>query len=499
MTDIHGQVRVRMAPGPTGPFHLGRSRTALINWLFARRHNGVFVLRIEDTDQKRSRPEHLESILDSLRWMGLDWDEGPVVGGPYEPYFQMARLDVYREYIQRLVAAGKAYRCYCTTEELDTLRAQANAERRAFRYPRTCRNLTESERQAREDAGRTWVLRLALDDGGTIDFDDMVLGPISVRIEELDDFVIVKTDGVPTYNFAVVVDDASMHITHVIRGQDHVPNTPKQIAVYQHLGEPIPRFAHLPLVVGLEGEKISARHGAEAVSVWGTTRGYLPDAVINYLATIGISYREGDDILSREELIELFDLAKVGRSRSKADDDKLDWMNGVYIRNLPVEEFVRRSLPFLQQRELISTPPSPDEIARATAALSLEQERVRTLAETPDAVEFFLRESISYDPASLVARKSSREDARRVLAAALNALDDLKSFSAEELEPHFRALAERLELGAGVVFGTLRVAITGRTKAPPLFDTMAVLGSPLVRRRLAAALELLDGSSDSLE
>jgi glutamyl-tRNA synthetase len=482
---------VRIAPGPTGPFHIGRSRTALLNWLFARHHGGVFVLRIEDTDQKRSRPEHLQSILDSLRWLGLDWDEGPDVGGPHTPYFQMGRLHTYRECAEQLLASGHAYPCYCTTEELDALRERARAEHRAFRYPGTCRNLTNEQRAAKEAQGLTSVLRLKTPDGGTTGWEDLMLGDVEFANDELDDWVIVKSDGIPTYNFAVVIDDVTMNITHVIRGQEHVPNTPRQLHVYRYLGLQAPIFAHLPMVLGMDRTKLSARHGAAPVTTYGED-GYLPEAIFNYLATLGVSYEEGREIFTREEIISLFDLQRVGRAGAAFDEDKLEWMNGVYIRGLPLDEFVRRSLPFLQMRGLVGTPPQAEEIDYATRALALEQERVRTLADTPNAVEFFFQEELVYDPALLVVKKSTPADARRVLKASLDGVAGIETFSHDALEPAFRALAERLELKTGVVFGTIRVAITGRTAAPPLFDTMDVLGRERVRTRLERALGFIE-------
>ena len=491
MVDKNDKVRVRIAPGPTGPFHIGRSRTALLNWLFARHHGGTFVLRIEDTDQKRNKPEHLQSILDSLRWLGLAWDEGPDVGGPYAPYFQMGRLDTYHRCAQQLLDASHAYRCFCTPEELDDLRQQAQREHRAFRYPRICRNLSAEERAERERRGLASVLRLRIPDDGTTCFDDLVLGSISVQNSELDDFVIVKSDGTPTYNFAVVVDDFTMRITHVIRGQDHVPNTPRQLLVYRYLGEEPPQFAHVPLVIGMDRGKISARHGAEPVVAYGED-GYLPDAIVNYLATLGASYDGEREIFSREELIDVFDLGKLGKASPVHNDEKLEWMNGVYIRALPLEEFVQRSLPFLQIRGLVSTATSETDMRYAGRALALEQERVKSLAETPDAVEFFFQDNLAYDPSLLVPRKSSPDGARRILHASLDAIVHVEDFSHQPLDATFRALTDELGLTTRDVFGTVRVAITGRTAAPPLFETMEVLGRERVRTRLERALAFLD-------
>lgn len=490
MTSDSRPVRVRIAPGPTGPFHIGRSRAAVLNWLFARHHGGVFVLRIEDTDQQRSKPQHLQGILDSLRWLGMQWDEGPDVGGPYGPYFQMGRLDTYRPYVERLLTSGHAYHCYCTSEELGEARELAQKEHRAYRYARTCRYLTPGEREERNARGLPSVVRLAIEDGGITSFEDMVLGTVSVENSELDDFVLVRDSGIPTYNFAVVVDDLTMHISHVIRGQDHVPNTPRQVLVYRYLDEELPIFAHLPMVLGEDKSKLSARHGAQPVTSYARD-GFLSDAIVNYLATLGASYDGEKEIFDRDELVTVFDLNKLGRSGATFSDEKLEWMNGMFIRKLSLEEFVRGSLPYLELRGLIGTPPTDAECAHAKAALALEQERVRTLAETPDAVEFFFQSDLVYDPLNLIGKGASKEDALHILDLSLEAVEQAAEFSHDELEGLFRALAGSLELKTGVVFGTVRVAITGRTAAPPLFDTMVVLGRERVASRLRKARKSL--------
>jgi glutamyl-tRNA synthetase len=421
----------------------------------------------------------------------MQWDEGPEVDGPHAPYFQMSRLDTYPPFTDRMLASGDAYRCYCTPEELEAQRRAAQEAGRAYRYPRTCRYLSAEERAARESQGLASVIRLAIPDSGTTSWNDLVLGEISYENSQLDDFILVRSDGSPTYNFVVVVDDVTMEITHVIRGQDHVSNTPRQLLIYQNIGVEPPEFGHVPLVVGLDEKKISARLGAEAVAAWGEKEGYLPDAVFNYLATVGISYEEGQEIFSREELIRQFDLDKVGRSRSKLDEEKIRWMNGEYIRALPIEEFVRLSLPHLQLRGLIGSPPSEAELDLARRALPLEQERVRTLGETPDAVEFFFRYQVSYDPALLVPKKSSREEALAVLRHALDALEELEPFDEAALDAAISGLVERLGLNRGTAFMSLRVATTGRTAAPGLFETMAVLGREKVSARLRRAIETL--------
>ncbi len=478
-------IRVRMAPGPTGAFHIGRTRAAIVNWIFARHNRGTFVLRIEDTDVERSRPEHLQSILDSLRWLGLNWDEGPEVGGPFAPYFQMGRLDSYAEYCDRLLGSGHAYKCYCTTQELDAFRRQAEQERRPFRYPGTCRNLSAEEQRTKEAEGLRAAVRLRVPDDGETSWDDLILGRISYHNDEIGDFVIRRSSGIPLYNFTVTIDDLTMKITDVIRGQDHISNTPKQILIYRALGEEPPAFGHVPLMVSSEGAKIGARFGASAV-VDLADMGYLPEAVFNYMATLGISYEADSDIFSRDEIIRLFDIDHVSRSPAVFDAEKLDWMNGVYIRNLSLGDFVQRCLPFLQARGLVSSTPSDDELAYVSRALSLEQERVRTLAQAPEAVEFFVTDHLDYDPALLIVKKSSLEDARTILEAAED-LCRTAEFEAGDLDKEFRALTERLGLKTGIVFGTVRVAVTGRIAAPPLFDTLAALGRERVLKRLGAA------------
>ncbi len=490
MAETTSGVRVRMAPGPTGPFHIGRTRAAILNWLFARHLGGTFILRIEDTDKARSKPEHLQSILDSLRWLGLQWDEGPEVGGPHEPYFQMGRLNTYQEAAQQLLEKGSVYPCYCSTEELDSLKENARQERRAYRYPGTCRDLTADERAEREARGIKPVYRIKMPRNGSTTFDDMLLGPITVQNSEIDDWVIMRADWIPTYNFAVVIDDLTMAITHVIRGQEHISNTVKQIQVYRDLGNEPPEFGHLPMVLDIDRTKLSARKGAVAVTAY-EEEGFLPEAIVNYVATIGASYEGEREIFTVPELVEVFDIKKLGKAGAAFSDEKLEWMNGMHIRMLPLDEFVRRSLPFLERRGLVSTRPSDEEIALATRALALEQERVRTLAETPHAVEFFLTDHLDYDPALLIVKKSSLEDAKRVLAASIAEVDRIESFEHDVLETAFRALTERLGLKTGVVFGTIRVAITGRTAAPPLFDTMVVLGKERVRARLMQARNYL--------
>ncbi len=339
------------------------------------------------------------------------------------------------------------------------------------------------------------MLRLAIPLDGSTTFHDMILGEITVQHQELDDFVIVKTDGIPAYNFAVVVDDITMGISHVIRGQDHVPNTPKQLVLYRLLAQDPPEFAHFPLVMGMEGKKISARYGATALVQMGQA-GYLPEAVLNYIAGVGVSFEAEHEIFGRDDLMRLFDLSKVGRSAPAFDEAKLDWMNGVYIRSLPLEDFVHRAQPFLQMRGFISSTPRPEDVEYAARALALEQERVKTLADAPDAIEFFFTHDLAYDPALLTPKKSSPEDAVSLLKESERAVTLLQAFDTASLEECFRELVQTLGLKTGIAFMTLRVALTGRTASPPLFDTMVVLGRERVFERLLQALRALGADGE---
>ena len=488
------QVRVRMAPSPTGPLHVGGARTALFNWLFARHHGGAFILRIEDTDVTRSTEENVHSILRSLRWLGLEWDEGPEIGGPYGPYFQMQRLDSYREALSRLLESEAAYYCYCTPEELEAERAAARASHTAYRYSRRCRSLTAAQRAAFEAQGRRPVVRFKMPDEGQTSFHDLIRGEITFENRELDDLVIVKSDGIPTYNFAAVVDDATMLISHVIRGEDHIANTPKQILIYQALGWPVPAFAHLPMILGPDRSKLSKRHGATSLTDYAEA-GYLPEAMMNFLALLGWSYDDKQEIFSKQELIEYFQLERVGKTGAIFNIEKLDWMNGYYLRQMSIDDLVVRAVPFLQRAGLLPPDPLSEETYQhVRRVLTLVQERVKRLGELPELTQFFFEEQLSYDPTLLVSKGMEPRQTRAALEAALGAIAAVEPFAAEPLEATLRPLATELGLKAGQLFGSLRVAITGRTVAPPLFQTMDVLGRTLTLRRIEQAIRLLPAS-----
>lgn len=484
-------VRVRFAPSPTGTPHIGNIRTALFNWLFARHHGGKFILRIEDTDQARLVPAAPEAILESLRWLGLDWDEGPDVGGPYGPYYQSQRLAYYHDFAKQLVEQGSAYYCYCSRERLAVLRAEQERLKQQSGYDRRCRFLSPQERAAAEASGVQPVVRFAIPLEGETTYHDVLHGDVTVRNRVLDDFVMLKSDGYPTYHFAVVVDDHLMEISHVLRADEWIPSTPRHVLLYRALGWRPPQFAHLPIILGPDRSKLSKRHGATSVIAY-KEEGYLPEAIVNFLALLGWSFDGVTELFSREELIGRFDLDRVGTTPAVFSREKLDWMNGYYIRQLSPEDLARRVTPFLVQAGLLPedelTPEQTDLVRRTVPLL---RERVKKLSEAPGIVDFCFQPSLAYDPALLVQKGITKEQTRDALVAARDRLAALSTFEAPQLEQALRDLAAELGLKTGQLFGALRVAITGRTVAPPLFESMAALGRERTLARVDAAIRLL--------
>lgn len=479
------QVRVRFAPSPTGELHIGGARTALFNWLFARQRGGRFVLRLEDTDLKRSRDELVEPLLDALRWLGLDWDEGPGVGGPYGPYFQSQRLDLYAEHARRLLEAGSAYRCYCTPEELASRREEALAQGLPPRYDRRCRDLSPAREAALVAEGRRPVLRLKMPLEGTTVVSDLIRGEVAFEHAVLDDWVLVKSDGIPTYNFACVVDDATMRVTHVIRGEEHLSNTPKQVILYRALGYEPPLFAHLPMILAPDRSKLSKRHGATSVHEY-RARGYLPEAVVNYLATLGWSPEEGEEILPREEIIRQFRLERVSKSAAIYDNEKLTWMNGQYLRAASPERLAEWALPFWQEAGLVPAQAGPEVRAHLARIMAAMRERVRTLAEVPEATRYLFRADFSYDEKG-VRKHFDRPGVADLLAAAAARLREVFPWDTATLEQAYRSLAAEKGVSAGELIHPTRLALTGRTVGPGLFDIMAILGREETVRRLERA------------
>jgi glutamyl-tRNA synthetase len=474
-------VRLRFAPSPTGYPHLGNIRTALFNWLFARHHGGKFILRIEDTDIARKMEGAVEVILDSLRWLGLDWDEGP--------YFQSQRLPIYRETAEKLLKEGHAYLCYCSPERLETMRQEQAKRKQPPKYDRLCRDLTQQESARLESTGITPVIRFRTPLDGETTFYDLIYGPVTFKHDTLDDFVLLKSDGYPTYHLANIVDDRWMTISHVLRAEEWLSSTPRHVLLYRALDWQPPQFAHLPMILGPDRAKLSKRHGATNISEY-RKKGYLPDAMINFLALLGWSLDDRTELLSREELIKHFSLERVGKTAAIFNKDKLEWMNGVYLRKLGLGDFVQQALPFLD-RDLPASVERPLDESYVSEVLFLIQERAKTLAEIPQLAEFFFLDQLQYDRSVLVGKKVQAQAAANAIALASKKLQEAATWDAVTLEGIVRPLATDLNLGTGELFSLLRVAVTGRTAAPPLFQTMAVLGKKRCLKRFDTALQLL--------
>ena len=479
-------VRVRFAPSPTGFPHVGNIRTALFNWLFARHNDGVFIVRIEDTDVARKVEGALEGILGGLRWLGLDWDEGPEVGGKYGPYFQSQRLDLYREAAKRLVAQGDAYHCYCSPERLAEIRAEQQKRKLSLGYDRHCRDLTEAERQQRETEGITPVVRFKMPLEGRTSFDDVIWGEVTVENSTLDDYVLFKSDGYPTYHLANVVDDHLMEISHVLRAEEWLPSVPRHKLLYKALGYEMPQLAHLSMILGPDRSKLSKRHGAVSIIEY-QEQGYLPEAMVNFLALLGWSLDDKTDIIARDELVKHFSLERVSKTAAIFNHEKLDWMNGVFLRELSHEELLSKIMPFLERGlpGRVKRPVSEDYAGRI---VPLIRERINTLAEAATYADFFFLDELEYDAPLLVGKKMTAETTLKALEAAREKLSSLESFDHDSLESTLRPLAEELGLKAGQLFNPLRVATTGRIAAPPLFETMMVLGKERCLKRIGIAV-----------
>ena len=461
-------VRVRFAPSPTGHLHVGGARTALFNWAFARGRRGVFVLRIEDTDLERSTEEYLGSVLDALTWLGIDWDEGPPTPG----YRQTERLEIYRAHAERLLAEGRAYRCRCTPAALDALRKAAQARGETFRYPGTCRD-------AGVPASEPHALRLRIADEGQTVVDDVLHGRVVFEHSQLDDWILVRTDGTPTYNFCVVVDDVTMKITHVIRGDDHLSNTPKQVQCYRALGYPTPAFAHIPLILGPDKNRLSKRHGATSVQAF-REAGIVREALFNYLARLGWSHGD-QEVFSREEIAEHFDLAHVGLAAAVFDRTKLEWLSQHWIKTLPAADLAERLGPFLERAGL----PAPPDRAWLARVVTTLQERAKTLVEMAEAATFYFRAPQVYEPAPVAKFWTAEAPSR--YARLIKRLEGHGGTDPAALEALYRGLAAELGLKLVDLAQLTRIALTGRAASPPIFEIIGILGKEETLRRLRAA------------
>jgi glutamyl-tRNA synthetase len=500
---VPSHVRVRIAPSPTGPLHLGTARTALFNYLFARHGGGTFVLRLEDTDVARSTAAFEKDILDGLHWLGITWDEGPGVAGleeagPYAPYRQMRRLDTYAAAAARLLETDQAYPCYCTPEELEADRRATEAAKQATRYADRCSRLTAAERSAREADGRQPAIRFRVRPG-VVGWTDLVRDRVEIDTANLGgDFVIVRADGTPLYHFTVVVDDTAMAISHVIRGEDHISNTPKHILLFEALGYPVPAFGHLPLILNPDGTKMSKRKSQTAVAEY-IAQGFIREALVNYFAFLGWSPGTEEEVFSLTELEQRFELEKVQKGGARFDRERLEWLNGQWIRRLADEDLVARLMPFLEAAEVtgeIDRLPAEDEVR---ALLPVIRERLPTLAAITEVVGYLWVDDLDVEPAALVPKRWDAETAIDGLSAARDALaaHDAVTWEADELEPPLRALAEARSWKAGDLFMAIRVATTGRTATPPLFDTLVALGRDRTLARLDRAVARLRTAAGS--
>lgn len=483
-------VRVRFAPSPTGYLHVGGARTALFNWLFARHHKGVFVLRIEDTDLARSTQEATQVILDALEFLGMDWDEGPNKGGEYGPYYQSERLDLYQEYAQKLIEQGRAYRCYCTPEELEARRQEQIKRGEATRYDRKCRNLTAEEEAKLQAEGRTPVIRFKSLDEGETEVHDLIRGTVRFdNVTQVDDFVIYKSDGMPTYNFAVVVDDALMKITHVIRGEDHLSNTPKQIQIYEALGFDVPKFAHIPMILGPDKSLLSKRHGATSVMQF-AEEGYLSSAMVNYLSLLGWSYDDAQTIFSIPELIEKFSLERVSKNPAVFDIQKLEWMNGVYIRELSLEELYEHALPYWQKAGFLPSEVSTEQKEYALKVLEPLQARLKLMADVVELGGYFFMDDYEYNM-EVVEKILTKPQTKEILDFVHAVVAEAPALDEETLKPKFKEGMEKFGVKMGDLIQPIRVALTGTNVSPGIYDVLILLGKERTLARIERTLKML--------
>ncbi|MEE2656816.1 MAG: glutamate--tRNA ligase [Chloroflexota bacterium] len=497
-------VRVRFAPSPTGEPHVGNIRTALFNWLFARHHGGSFIIRVEDTDQQRKVEGALESILLSLKWMGLDWDEGPVDDndgsqGPFGPYFQSQRLAMYREAANKLVKQGDAYECFCTPTRLNEMRKAQTDAKNQLGYDRHClTTFTSEERQRRVASGENHVIRFRIPEGQPeVVFHDVIRGNVTWDPSLLDDFVMMKSDGFPTYHLANIVDDHGMEITHVMRAEEWLPSTPRHLLLYKAFGWEPPIYAHMPMILGNDRTKLSKRHGATSALVY-KENGYLPEALINFMALLGWSLDDHTEILSRDDLVKHFTLDHVGKAGAIFDTEKLTWMNGVYIRALSIPELVSRIQPFLErpQKEggLSNDVTRPLDRNFLLQLAPLVQERLKHLSDATGMLRLFFENIIVYEPIALIQKGTTAKQTVSALNCTIQQFEAVKTWGSVELETIVRSLLKELGMNPGQLFGTIRLAVTGRSVSPPLFETIHALGRDRSLEGLRSAVNALSAT-----
>lgn len=480
------EIRVRFAPSPTGPFHIGGARSALFNWLLARKHqSGKLILRIEDTDRTRSTKESEENIKDALKWLGIDWDEGVDAGGAYGPYRQTERLSLYKEYTDKLLAEGKAYECYCTDQELEEERNALMAKNEMPIYQGRCRNLSAEEKARLKAEGRKPTIRFRTPENVQVVFDDLVRGKMSFDSNGIGDFVIVKSDGIPVYNYAVVLDDALMKITHVVRAEEHLSNTPRQVVIYEALGFKTPIFGHISLILGKDRTKMSKRHGATSVDQY-RKLGYLPEAVVNFLALLGWSPSGEQEIFSKEELVEQFSLERAAKNPAVFDTDKLNWINAHYIKQANPEKITFLAIPHLVEKGYLSGALAPEALASLVKFVAVIQDHLSYAAQVADYADIYFKDDVVVE--SEAKEVLFDETFPAVGALFKDKLSALPEVAADAVKPLLKEVSKELQVGGKKVFMPIRVALTGQTHGPDLARLIEVLGRDRVIRRVDAAM-----------
>lgn len=477
------EIRVRFAPSPTGPLHIGGARSALFNFLYAKASGGKFILRVEDTDLERSSRESEKNILESLKWLGIDWDEGPDKGGPHAPYRQTERLSSYQKFAQELIDKGMAYYCFCSEQELEAQRQEFQARGELPRYSGKCSCLTEQEIEQYRLQGLKPVVRFKVPENQEIVVDDLVRGHVSFDSNGIGDFVILKSDGIPTYNFAVVIDDYLMKISHVVRAEEHLSNTPRQILIYNAFQWELPRFAHISLILGEDRSKMSKRHGATSVVQY-RELGYLPEAIVNFLALLGWSPEGEQERFTLDELIQEFSLNRVAKNPAIFDMDKLRWLNGVYIRETPLEELTDLAIPFLIKGGYLSPDPGPKEVEWARLVIAALQDRLAVFGEIGDYMSILMGEDVTLE--NQEAGQILQEDTfPLVIRTFLNKASELGELSPDNVKALLKSLTKELKLGGKQVYMPVRIALTGQMHGPELFYIIPILGLELIRKRIA--------------
>ncbi len=482
------EVRVRFAPSPTVYLHIGGARTALFNWLFARKMGGKLILRIEDTDTERLKEDSVSQILTSLKWLGINWDEGPEVGGDCGPYYQSERLPVYKKYAEQLLEAGKAYYCFCSAADLEAQREKQRLAKQPFRYARTCRDLSPEEAKARAATGEPYSVRIKIPVDGSVTVHDLIHGDVTFNMDQFDDFVIVKSNGMPTYNFAVVVDDHLMGMTHVLRAEEHLSNTPKQLLLYEALGWEPPKFGHMPMILAPDRSKLSKRHGATSVEEF-RSQGYLSEAIVNYLTLLGWGPGDERELFTLQETVELFQLEQMSKKAAIYDTKKLTWMNGQYLSRLPLAKILPETKAFFIKDGLVGEDWFAGHEEYFAKLVDVVRVRVKTLQEVADASSYFFKDVTEYDAKG--AAKHFKPESIGLLEQCAAAVEADEVYDLATTEAAYNKIAADNNLALGKVIHPTRLALTGRTVSPGIFDVMVLLGKEKTLERLRKAMEYI--------